>query len=628
MQKLSVFALLVLCLACSPALSATNPGGPGIMSTIVSAITNGLIQAKAQGVLNFKSPQPSGADCELCTIFVGNAMRYAHLHSVNIDDFLMTGFCVMFPNEVKPICDGLMKSYGPGIIHSMIQNPNPDQVCRDLNLCSKTECSLYRPEQVPSVTVSKDWAKYTTGDYQMPGATSSSSTTFDSAFNSNDAFIAHMFTGKFNGDDFAKLLNWITVLQKKGGKNPKDWLKYLTEQFTSNHLPPIDIDGDSFSSATAELRGSNWRGKDCNDNDANIYPGRKTDPYPGKFSDYNCNGISGKDPATGQSYKESLCANTKQYGVAVFGDSAGAHAEVPTAWVDGTQWSTETFKNLISTIMMEADLPHMSGFTGFADVGYTGPVNSVYKQLYQRNKCNFRDYQNVAVNGARSGNTLKNSMKVSRIQVQDHPLLMFLELVGNDVCSAHPTFDTMTTPENFRTSIIELLDNLDKVVPPGSHLVALGVVNGSMIYEGVKNRTHPSGISYTQLYDFQNCIGTTFCWGWLNSNETVRNLTTERAFQLNQVYRDIVTTYKAKNFDFVYYDFPVVEVWAQFVQEGNDPGELLMAVDGFHPSQKFHARLGDWLWKTLMTEHPDWLGEVNPNNDRITQLFGNQGGYY
>jgi len=626
MQKLSVFAILVLCLACSPALGATNAGS-GLVSSIVTAITNSIINAKTEGILNINTPTPSAADCHLCVLFVGNAMRYANLHSVNIDDFLMTGFCTMLPSAVKPVCDGIMKSYGPGIIHSMLQNPIPEQVCRDLTLCSKAECSLYRPDQIPHVAVSQDWAKYMAPDFQMPASQMAGPAVTDAIFNSNDDLISHIFSGKFNGDDLVKILDWINILQKRGGKNPKDWLNYLTKTFTSDHLPPIDLDGDRFGSVTAELRGSNWRGKDCNDNDANIYPGRKTDPYPGKGIDFNCNGISGMDAATGKSNKEALCGNSKQLGVVVFGDSAGAHAEVPTAWVDGTQWSTETLKDLVSTLLMEADLPHFSGYTGFADVGYNGPVNSVYKHLYQRNKCNFRDYQNVAVNGARSTNTLPHILKVSRLQVQDHPLLMFLELVGNDVCSNHPGFETMTKPDVFRARILEVLDNLDQIAPPGSHLVVLGVVNGSMIYEGVKNRTHPAGISYPQLYDFQSCIGATFCWGWLNSNDTVREMTTQRANELNQVYKDIFATYKAKNFDFAYYDFPVVDIWAEFITEGNDPGELLMAVDGFHPSQKFHAKLGDHLWNTLMKDHPDWLGDENPNNDRITQMFGNQGGY-
>lgn len=630
MQKLStVFALLVLIMTCSPALSATNQG-PGFISTIITAVTQTLLSMKSQEMIDAsKSPNPSPKTCELCTIFVAQAMRYSALHSVNIDDFIMTGFCTMLPNEVKSVCDGILKVYGPKIVQAMVKNPVPELVCRDLNVCAATnECRLYNADQVPKVTISQDWSKYTTGNFQMPASQSTGpSTTFDGIFNSNDALISHLFSGRFHSEDLGKALNWISSLQQRGGKNPKDWLKYLGNQFVSNHVPPIDIDGDNFSDLTAELRGYNWRGKDCNDNDAKIYPGRKTDPYPGKNTDFNCNGISGADPATKKSYKETLCSNSKQMGVAVFGDSAGAHAEVPTAWIDGTQWSTETFKNVLSTVLMEADLPHMSGYTGFVDTGYSGPVNSVYKHLYQRNKCNFRDYQNVAVNGASSNNALPHLMKISRVQVQDNPLLMFLELVGNDVCRNAVGFEGMTTADQFRVQILQILDQIDKIAPPGSHLVVLGVVNGSLIYESVKDRIHPSGVSYPQLYDYQNCIGATFCWGWLNTNQTIRDLTTQRANELNQVYRDIFKTYKAKNFDFAYYDFPVAEIKAQFERDGIPAGELLMAVDGFHPSQKFHAYLGEHLWNTLMTEHPDWLGEVNPNNDRITQLFGNQGGY-
>jgi len=37
--------------------------------------------------------------------------------------------------------------------------------------------------------------------------------------------------------------------------------------------------------------------------------------------------------------------------------------------------------------------------------------------------------------------------------------------------------------------------------------------------------------------------------------------------------------------------------------------------------------LADKIWEHLEAEKPEWLGPVNPNNDLITQLFGDQGGY-
>jgi len=54
---------------------------------------------------------------------------------------------------------------------------------------------------------------------------------------------------------------------------------------------------------------------------------------------------------------------------------------------------------------------------------------------------------------------------------------------------------------------------------------------------------------------------------------------------------------------------------------------MIEAVDGFHPAQTMNAMFGDWFWQQLTQDHEDWLGPPNPNNDLITSLFGNQGGY-
>jgi len=48
------------------------------------------------------------------------------------------------------------------------------------------------------------------------------------------------------------------------------------------------------------LRGSNWRGKDCDDNSNSIFPGRYD---PDVTNDNNCNGIFGVDPNTNVPYE-------------------------------------------------------------------------------------------------------------------------------------------------------------------------------------------------------------------------------------------------------------------------------------------------------------------------------------
>ena len=59
------------------------------------------------------------------------------------------------------------------------------------------------------------------------------------------------------------------------------------------------------------------------------------------------------------------------------------------------------------------------------------------------NLCNNNDYQNIGVNGGDSGNSWGNIHALKRDPQNDYPLIMFLELIGNDVCAK--SFSSMTT---------------------------------------------------------------------------------------------------------------------------------------------------------------------------------------
>lgn len=75
--------------------------------------------------------------------------------------------------------------------------------------------------------------------------------------------------------------------------SPWKWLIDLFgDRFGDKHLPPFDMDNDTFSDIST-FRGYHWKGVDCNELNANIYPGRKE----GKTSsnDHDCNGIWGID---------------------------------------------------------------------------------------------------------------------------------------------------------------------------------------------------------------------------------------------------------------------------------------------------------------------------------------------
>jgi acyloxyacyl hydrolase len=163
---------------------------------------------------------------------------------------------------------------------------------------------------------------------------------------------------------------------------------------------------------------------------------------------------------------------------------------------------------------------------------------------------------------------------MARVPSTDHQSLVWFSLIGNDVCNGHPGFDHMTKPEDFYTHAVESLRAIDAKVVKGSHVVALALFDGELLYDimskhqvrillyhhvftclilVVLNHQHPVGSRYSDIYDFMNCLEENPCWGWLNTNQTVRRQTTQWSNDLNQVYRNISATIKFENFDFIFY---------------------------------------------------------------------------
>jgi len=199
-------------------------------------------------------------------------------------------------------------------------------------------------------------------------------------------------------------------------------------------------------------------------------------------------------------------------------------------------------------------------------------------------------------------------------------MLVFFELVGNDVCN-HKSFKDMTSPEEFKKHILTILSYLDSVLPKGSHVWIFGLVDGRVLYDNLHNDIHPLNITYTKVYDYLNCLGISPCWGWLNSNETVRNMSTDHAMLLNSVYSEILAEkHNYNNFDLAYYDFPAKTIMDLWVSQGGKVSDLVERIDGFHPNQRFNAMLADWIWQQLETDHPAWIGSVNPHNEIIDSL--------
>lgn len=195
-----------------------------------------------------------------------------------------------------------------------------------------------------------------------------------------------------------------------------------------------------------------------------------------------------------------------------------------------------------------------------------GHANSIYLKLWERNHCNHRDYQNLGKNGADSFEANSKLIKsMARDQKLDQPALVFYSLIGNDVCHGGHDLHRMTTPEEMHNNVMETLQSLDKRLPNGSHVIIIGLVDGRILYDSLHNRIHPIGklrgdVTYEQFYNFMNCLQISPCFGYMNSNETIRNETSERAAQLSAVLKNVAETTKFENFDVYFFDCPLEQV--------------------------------------------------------------------
>lgn len=397
------------------------------------------------------------------------------------------------------------------------------------------------------------------------------------------------------------------------------------DAFVNDHKPLQDHDGDSFATKQAKrLRGSHWRGYDCDDTKDDVYPGRLKNNYDDDI-DHNCNGIWGGNE-TG-SYEDIFCANYQPRGLVILGDSATAHFHIPPQWVTAQGWN---FDQLLPDAMNELDMPMCSWGTGHVtpeECPYQHPVPgvdgvvSLYTQLRERNRCVHNDFQNIGVNGARITSSMKLVNSLARDPTLDQPVTLWLALIGNDVCNGHPDFTHMTKPEEFYSSAMESLTALDNILPTGSHVIALALFDGELLYTTMHTLQHPVGTTYDGIYEFMNCEEENPCWGWLNANQTIRRISTAWSNKLNDVYQNISDTQAFKNFKFIFYSPQWAEIFQDYAKSGNPLSNLIEPVDGFHPSQAGNAVFAQKFFEFLENEHPETLPPVNPYNSEIDALF-------
>lgn len=399
----------------------------------------------------------------------------------------------------------------------------------------------------------------------------------------------------------------------------------------ADHKPALDLDGDGFSTV-GTLRGSNWRGPDCDDGKKDVHPGRAA-PVPGA-ADHDCNGVSGDD-------ERRLCGESQMRRVIVLGDSASAHFHVPWA----LNATNPLLINLTTTLLEdELDYPMWSWSTGFRNgsdaIGYPGdwgpevmPVDSIYMRLVARNRCNKNFRENLSVNGARSTSVVPDKTdSMSPGGKDDLPAIVFYAMVGNDVINPHiPEADNarrQTYPPEFRQKVVQALDVLEQKLPNGSHVVLLGLEHGGSLWDTMQARAHPalslpdSPVTYRNVWDLVNCLGCNPGFGWLDPNATYREHTSQLAANLSAVLSDLAENqgnYTA--FDLTYIENPDAAISDAYVKSGGDAADLIEWVGGGHPSQLMHALTARSIWEALERDRPDILGPVNPNNAEIDRRF-------
>jgi acyloxyacyl hydrolase len=400
-----------------------------------------------------------GKVCAGCTVILGLVEQSAQIHAVSVTQALSM-VCGFLPSPYNYTCSSLIQWYGPSLIKMLEDQYTPDVICNVINVCNSSSgktCRLY-----PAPKSSKLLA----GNMQQ------------SEFEQHLAEAKAKYGAAFEGLKF----------------NACDWFPQACN--IGDHKPVFDNDGDMFSTY-GPLRGNHWRGQDCDDNNSGVFPGRHDLDIA---ADNNCNGIWGVNPATNVPYEQELCEGTGQMGVAILGDSATAHFRIPPGYLTAANLSAHTFQNLLRNVENELDFPMLSWSTGhlttdefYPDV--SGKVDSIYLRMRQNNLCNNNDYQNIGVNGASSGNLVDFGNILSRNSdlqnLTTKPLLLFMAMIGNDVCSHDD--QPRNSPEEYKQNFKRAILGMDSRLPKGTKVVLVGLVDGRILYESMHNRIHPIG---------------------------------------------------------------------------------------------------------------------------------------
>lgn len=122
----------------------------------------------------------------------------------------------------------------------------------------------------------------------------------------------------------------------------------------------------------------------------------------------------------------------------------------------------DVYLNLLDIAEDELDWPFMSAATGFENSTWNGhpigQVDSGALRTFQMNRCTFRDYQNIAVNGARSSAMLNSIINSLARNKTDHPVFLTYALIGNGFFSFFSFFFCEIILQFKKTFVMDMLE--------------------------------------------------------------------------------------------------------------------------------------------------------------------------
>lgn len=306
-----------------------------------------------------------GTDCAVCSIVLGLVDKLTIVYNTSAVNALEK-LCSVLPGQYKVYCKVAVEflgefgsnvetqveirrlCLGPYIVDAFVKGDNPDVICHSLKLCHDTagqpKCRIY--PTAPGVSVPE---------------------------RAEQLRQRHPLMSLFLLE--AKICDFPGI---------KEICKILNNVF-NNHIPLVDLDHDKFGVETT-LRGSSWRGKDCNDASTAVHPGAQV-VQGDATADHNCNGILGMNSATGNPWESELCDDSRRMGLAVLGDSISAHFHIPEQWLDAREFSPAAFEHLAFILENELDWPQMSASTGHVNVSWPNIEGNAHCSL---NECHLR----------------------------------------------------------------------------------------------------------------------------------------------------------------------------------------------------------------------------------------------